>query len=553
MELKEWPVLVERLSEDQLRKRIAEKLSELGHQDWIRIIPVDDLTVQCHYDGRGVHVRVLKNGAVVKRDKASNEAVRQCLIILLSDLDNLANDPEVKRSLSRSKIILWVSILSSAVIGITSTVNLLKKCQPSSDGTHGDKLEQVSPVRAKTPFATVLALSVPVEKSETHTVADDYLYPRAVSDRLFGGKLRFMGLQAGNDGANTLRFGLVAPESGFDDKISSKAGKVHALPMEEIVQILHAQADYQALGRWVIRLYKEKLNVTLDPGRLHFKVHDSSLEIKYENATDETGFVEVIKPNPHGDVMKNTKKMASFDLTDKRGHLMYPAGVPEMYGLDVPAAFMEDDPEMELSLPMNIKLKVRASEIADAINKHHKADSAKIYCEGCTEAMSYWPLVPEIKPYENDPKVRELLSLLFSAKGATTDQQKIRAMYEFAQSLPYIWENDSDMTRPPLVTLFNDGGDCNNVTGLFASLMTNAGYDSGVFHLYPKDKRQPYTHTLGGIPHKYFPQSSSYGDPGLRHVPDRWVPIELTSKSLPGDSVISGKEWDILTIEPVRP
>jgi hypothetical protein len=151
----------------------------------------------------------------------------------------------------------------------------------------------------------------------------------------------------------------------------------------------------------------------------------------------------------------------------------------------------------------------------------------------------------KMAPYVNiDPKrMKRLGESLASLIEDATTEQKIAIVSKFVQALPYKLENGVDNNRPPLATIFNGGGDCNNKLILWSSILTALKINHAILNMPPKP-RKVYGHVLGAVPERYLDNCPT----GRVHEGHRM--IELTIPYPMGDDPTDGDE--ILFMEKIE-
>lgn len=84
----------------------------------------------------------------------------------------------------------------------------------------------------------------------------------------------------------------------------------------------------------------------------------------------------------------------------------------------------------------------------------------------------------------DDPYVLELVGMLGSYRGDMTDREFAEFVLSFVQDIPYISDQESrgarEFIKYPSETLWDGGGDCEDSSILYATLMAAFGYDSRV-------------------------------------------------------------------------
>lgn len=96
-------------------------------------------------------------------------------------------------------------------------------------------------------------------------------------------------------------------------------------------------------------------------------------------------------------------------------------------------------------------------------------------------SASYY--VGMVRDSKDDPYIDEIIRRINSAavEEGFTERQKVNFVIAFIQSLPYTKDAETtpydDYPRYPIETLFDRGGDCEDVTILAATLLDRMGYD----------------------------------------------------------------------------
>lgn len=135
----------------------------------------------------------------------------------------------------------------------------------------------------------------------------------------------------------------------------------------------------------------------------------------------------------------------------------------------------------------------------------------------------------------------------YRAMGITDPKaQEIQRLTEYVQSMDYVWENDNNFDRHPLITLFNEGSDCNNKALLWSSLLTARRHDHVLLYI-PNRKYSHSSHVLGGLDASVMPPAQSDGRGRVARQFRQFVAVESTGSFPVGTTFlndeITAAEW----------
>lgn len=413
------------------------------------------------------------------------------------------------------------------------------------------------------PLELVLERSKRAFLADSKTWRDNILKRDAVSEYFLGGKFRYMDVEAGEyngEKQNLYRFSLIGEKSGQLDAKAGTDKQYLSTSLADAVNLLleTGAVDQNSVKKWIIWTYQKSFGITLRPELLKLRWKSGNqLDAVFYSPEAEfpvTAGIEVVKKmdpgedQPGGNVSKEREPQ---DILGKENRLLLPTGLSPQHDVVVPQSLMKSNPEFTLKFGDTWTWK---GITAETISQHISSFEDRVKTKGDrrTVGTAFKRQVPidYIAPLvdRNDPMIQQLSASILKDIPAKNHQGRIAALYRFVQRLPYRTEYDTDIDRPSFITLFNGGGDCNNLTILFNELMLAAGYDTSIFRV-AFDKNHYVTHTRGGIPAKYFPAARTW-----TNGPNKWVPIELAGKQsfVPGQEAWGADEMTFLIEEMPR-
>ncbi len=412
------------------------------------------------------------------------------------------------------------------------------------------------------PLAVVLESSKRIFLADSKTWRDNILRRDAVTHNFLGDKFRYMDKEEGeyNGGKQTLyHFAVTGEKSGQVDAKKGGEKQYLSTSLSDAVNILleSGAVSQTDVKQWIVWMYQRSFGVALELQRLQLQWKDAK-KLDGVFYSPGPGFkhiagIEVVEKmdagedQPGGNV---SKKREPQNILGQRNSLLLPTGISPQHDVVVPHSLMKADPEFTLRSVNGWEwrgvtarvLSERVKAFEDRV-KYGGDRKAIGFAFGRAVTMEYAaPLVDR-----NDQLIQQLSESILKNIPAQNHQARITAIYRFVQSLPYKTEYDTDVDRPSFITLFNGGGDCNNLTILFNELMLAAGYDTAILWV-AFDKNHYVGHTRGGIPEKYFPGSRSWTIGS-----NKWVPIELAGKQFfsPGMEAF-GEDETTFYIEELR-
>lgn len=477
---------------------------------------------------------------------------------------------EVER-LDRRKFCWQMGVLVAAVIAGGEGLYLLKSQKTQPDCPQQTAAAPTPPPECKKPaesaekflepssFERVLWASVPKFLDDTKTYRDNILDQFAASRYFLGNKFLYRGEKEDvyqNRKQRIHRFTLIGEKSGYiGHKKEYKKMWMNTTLADVVNLILNLpEISQEELKAWIKWMYKQAFNVELDESYIRFEwTKDGKLfSVFYdapagESAVRDSVLVEVMREMDGLKAMQpggNLSKMKeSQQIVDSKRHLLLPSGISPKHDVLVPASLMKPDPTFTLSLNgFGTWEERRASMLNDRIGRFEEAKKSTTTATAKAFGREInFELIASLVE-RNDPLIEMLAKFLVKQIPADNHAQRIRALAEFVQNLPYKWENDTDVDRPGFLTLFNGGGDCNNLTILFAQLMMGLGYETAILHTDAK-KEDGMIHAMGGVPAKYFPGQQVWKKEGSVKG---WVAVELTNKRYIGEQKLGERNGEVI-------
>ena len=475
--------------------------------------------------------------------------------------------------LGRREFCWQIATAVMAVVAVGEGVSLLQ-----SRGTQTDCPQQPTPAAASAPqpecekpaesaekfstpssFERVLWAGTPKFLEDTKTYRDNILDQFAISGYFFKGKFLYMGdkedIYQGKK-QRIHRFTLIGEKSGYVGRKKEYKKMWQTTTLADVANsILNLpEISQEQLKAWIKWVYKQVFRIELDEYYMRFEwTKDGQLASVFYDAPD--GASSAIKDSVMVEVMRemdglkaiqpggNLSKMSEpQQVIDSKNHLLLPSGISPNYDILVPASLMKSDPIFTLSLNgFGVWEERRASMMNDRIGRFEelkKSTNRDATAKAFGREIHFDLIAPLVE--RDDPLIGTLAKFIVKDIPADNHVQRIKALVEFVQNLPYKWENDTDVDRPGFLTLFNGGGDCNNLTILFAQLMMGLGYETAILHT-EKKKEDGMIHAMGAAPAKYFPDQQSW-----KRQDREWVPVELTNKWEIGERKLGEKQKEVI-------
>lgn len=353
-----------------------------------------------------------------------------------------------------------------------------------------------------------------------------------VSRLLYGGQFRYTGLAenqtlvAGVDypGENIHRFAMIGSRSRHldrdrnNDRRGDGANVFYKTTWADAVnELLNYQGiSDEEIKKWIVWTCKHSFNVVdLDAARLEI-VRDPStkkiLNVFYRPQSDFSKKILLRMPKEIDGVACDsiegnfTVEDRYFPILGDYNNLVLQSGVSPDHDLCVPANLMplakiattnvrfnaKPDDQREFSITMT------TDQLAKAIREYFDKDEEAFKSRVDGRAYGRRSEMRDIGGFVmlEDQFMIDLSNYIVS--GAASVQEKIQKITDFVQGLRYIGENNRDFDRPPLLTLFNDGSDCNNLTILWASLMAAQELEFAILYC-PAAPNTRVAHVLGGV------------------------------------------------------
>ncbi len=425
--------------------------------------------------------------------------------------------------------------IASLLAGYSSRSDAGSQTSPKSTSS----TESAEMSRSVKPMEVVLESSRRSFLPDSKTWRDNILRRDAVTHNFLGDKFRYMDKEEGEYKGvkQTLyHFAVIGEKSGQVDAKKGSDKQYLSTSLSDAVNILleSGVVSQDDVKQWIIWMYQRSFGVVLEPRRLQlrWKVANKLDGVFYSAGPGFKNIsgIEVVEKmdagedQPGGNV---SKKREPQNVLGQGNSLLLPTGISPQHDVVVPQSLMRANPEFTLKSANGWEW---SGVTAQVLSERIKAFEERVKSGGDRKAVGVAfgrPVgIEYIAPLvdRNDPLIQRLSESILKNIPAQNHQARITAIYRFVQSLPFKTEYDTDVDRPSFITLFNGGGDCNNLTILFNELMLAAGYDTAILWV-AFDKNHYVGHTRGGIPEKYFPGSRSW-----TMGPDKWVPIELAGK-----------------------
>lgn len=418
---------------------------------------------------------------------------------------------------------------------------------------------------SSTALETVLESSVPEYVTETRTYRDNILNPYAVAQYFLGNRFRYNGQEdvtyrGRNQRAH--RFTQIGEKSGYlgRGKESKNLWKTTTLATTINTLLQVTRLSNPQISHWIAWSYQRAFSVKLDINYLTI-VREPNGKVAEVLYNAPVGFERVLEINvakernddapsqPGGHISRNLEVQ---NILSENGRLLLPSGLSPLHDIVVPVELMPRDPEFNLDIMGRISWNaLRASDLAERIEKLKAIEnierlkppeSASLF--GRTQL--HRPMAPYVG--KNDLLLKKMADHLLKNTARDMHGQRMLKLAEFVQELPYKEEFDTDRNRNGLLTLFNGGGDCNNLSVLFAELMLASGYRTAIFTIGPRVKNGSL-HATGAVPAEFF--GSGYQKWHTGRWPQReWIAMELTAKLPPGEPLLGeDKNSTVFSIE----
>lgn len=405
-------------------------------------------------------------------------------------------------------------------------------------------------------FEYVLSKGLRHLDPETMTFKDDLLNPDQVTRYLLGGKFRYTGLDNGGyvykgKKERIHKFALIGEKSGH---LIGKRGegkdlwRTTTLPDALNTMLDTTQLTDQELAEFLAWTYKKSFDVDLDKNRISV-VRAKNGTVGHVTYNPQPGFdrifrIEAVKRmdevyslTPGGNVSKEAEPQL---VVGNNNRLLLPSGISPKFDFRIPASLLKKSQSFTMNIP-DASWEINTNDLAQQMREYEasKKLNTSIFTVDVPEFGRKIPIILRASlVMRNNAYMQQFARFLVKDLPPEDHAGRILRLANFVQDLPYNTEYDTDFDRPGLVILFNGGSDCNNLTKLFAEMMLALGYDTAI--LWVEERKEDYaTHTMGGIPKKYFPNAGqtwwNAGQEGLEH---QWVPIELAGeRRLPGEPV----------------
>jgi len=344
----------------------------------------------------------------------------------------------------------------------------------------------------------VLVASLVVQDKNGRSVHDNILSPYKTSHYLLGGKFWYTGSSEECRDERVHRFALIGRSSGYLDQNGSGAERFTSTTLADAINLLLIDVPKlsdEEIKKWIIFTYRQSFGIgNLELERLSIHRDPATRNVTNVTYKPQDGFQknfvitipkEIAGVSAHSFQGNLTSDKIYVPLLGEGNRLLLQSGLSPNHDLRVPSKLLFRNKDIDLTFE-GYRWQMRSNILAEELRNYSKISEEKV----CGNRIS-----PHV--LSNSELMRKLTeAIIKNAKSPTT---KIDRITNFVQALPYLTENAADFNRPPILTLFNGGGDCNNKTILWSSLMTTAGLDHAIIHVGAKDLSTA-SHVLGGVP-----------------------------------------------------
>lgn len=422
-----------------------------------------------------------------------------------------------------------------------------------------------------TPFEKVLEASILRFSAKNLTYSDNILDGEETSKHFFGDRFLYTGEYPGEYGGHKQRvhfFKLIGEKSGFVGRNPKNKNRYKTTTLADAVNLLldteHLSPDQ--IKEWIKWMYKESFNIELEIQfiDLEWKEDGSLKTVFYNGKIRPIGVVSVVKtidgmPVQPGGNFTSAKEVQY--CIDNKHRLLLLSGI-SLYDICVPTELMRTNPKFTLSFKgIKEPFELFASDLEERMDtleesKTRPYDGSYTSHEGGVRQIrlisrlfkEYDELVGQ--KFINDKFIKNLAEAILKNVNPDDHAARIKKIVAFVQSVKYRPENAENMDRPGLLTLFNEGGDCNNLVVLFAQLMLASGYKTAVLYTDEAGKKPDgKIHVLAGVSAYYFPNKQKWtvGESG-----EYWVPVELTDSWGIGEREINQRKECLFHIDKIN-
>jgi len=420
--------------------------------------------------------------------------------------------------------------------------------------THNATAEAKETMVQSKPFEKVLESSLRTFIPETKTWKDNILKRDSVTEYFLAGKFRFTEKFSGEYASvkqNMYRFAVIGEKSGQIDAKKDSDKQYQTTTIVDVINVLLEvkQTDESSIKNWLVWVYQKSFGASLEINRLKLTwknptelsavLYNAPEEFKNDVGIEVAQKMDDGESQPGGNTSKKREPQCVMSPEQK---LLLPTGISPAHDLIVPMSLLKTNPKFTLKLGTYAEWhNITAEMISSRISGFEDRIKTKGDRRADARAFNRTFAIDRIAPLID----REDTSIQMLAKSIVKDipekkrVARVEALYRFVQKLPYRIEYDTDVDRPSFITLFNGGGDCNNLTILFNELMLGIGENSAILWVAFK-KNQFETHTRGGLPAELYSRSMASWTKDAKS----WVPIELAGKQgfNPGDQPWKSEE-----------
>lgn len=383
----------------------------------------------------------------------------------------------------------------------------------------------------------VLAASLREKDAQRGTQKDNLIDPFTVLRQFLGGKFWYTGRAKDEEGQRVHRFAIIGERSKYLDRDGQGKDRFNSTTLSDAINNL---LDYERLTdteikKWIVFTYKHSFGgENLQADRITIQRDKKTKKVTGVSYNPQPGFErkillgvpkEIEGVSPSSMQGMPTTKRDYYSILGAGNRLVLQSGISPDHDLYVPANLL--DPDKRFKLPIgkrgpNIRpegygqfgsYELSATQLAEAIHwqeeRTEKNGHARV--EGSTsDGRSYsFASTASFVPTDS-PAIKTIADFLIQTikdtdreryvqMGITNPKaQEVQRLTEYVQSMDYVWENDNNFNRHPLITLFNEGSDCNNKTILWSALLAARKHDHAI--LYIANRKYSYmSHVLGGI------------------------------------------------------
>lgn len=359
------------------------------------------------------------------------------------------------------------------------------------------------------------------------TQKDNLLDPYQVTKHFLDGKFWFTGRVTVDlpddpyEEDNVYGFALIGDRSQFLDRNGEGGERFSSTTLPDAINTL---LDYERLSdeqikQWIAWTYKHSFGINFIPEKIKLdRGKDKKvIWVSYEPPKDFPEKVPLRVPRRiEGAAPNSMQGLPTIEskfvpvLSDSGNRILLQSGVSPDHNLLVPGSLMNHDKPFVLPLGKPLPDKpsqgeygswpLTAENIAAAL---HLQEAAQETSEGRTTSGTtsdgrevHFRVMSGFVTEEGSFPIG---LAQFIARGAKTDADRYRMITEYYQKYPYVWENDTDFNRHPMIFHFNGGSDCNNSVVPWSTTLCALKLPHALVHIAPT-KDENNGHAVGAIP-----------------------------------------------------